>query len=85
MPSPADEGGNHDKMASTCREREDYLDWLDNQNRSADDCQSVDHRFLGGWMALSATWLVALMIGVGSLGSLAVVGYCLLTHHLAAH
>lgn len=82
MLSSIDEATSDDKMAS--HEREDYLDWLDNQSRSPEDCRRLDQRFLGGWLAISATWLVAIMIGFGSLSSLAVVGYCFM-HHFARH
>ena len=60
---------------------EDYLDWVENQKRDGEDCRKVDRRFLGGWAALTAFWVAAITISGGSLGGLAVAGYCLFTHH----
>lgn len=62
---------------------EDYLDWEENHRRDAEDCRKVDRRFLGGWAAVTAFWVAAITISGGSLGGLAVAGYCLFTHHFA--
>ena len=64
---------------------EDYLDWEENQKRDPDDCRAVDRRFLGGWAALTAFWVAAITVSGGSLGGLAVAGYCLFTHHFPGH
>ena len=70
-----------DRLPSPSNQHEDYLDWEENQRRDAEDRRNVDRRFLGGWAAVTAFWVAAITISGGSLGGLAVAGYCLFTHH----
>jgi hypothetical protein len=68
------------------REQEDFLDWLENQRRSEEDCSKLDRPFLGGMLVANAPWLIAAIVfGGGSVGGLAVLGHYVITHHFRGH
>jgi hypothetical protein len=51
--------------------REDELDWLENQRRSANDVQQVEATFWGASLLMSLLWLV---MGGGAVGGVLALG-----------
>jgi len=67
---------------SFSREREDELDWQENQARTPDDVHRVDGAFLAGSSILTFLWLA---LGLGTIGGVVAVGTRFLLPLLTGH
>ena len=79
LPSEAPTLGDN-LTGSFSREREDELDWQENQRRSADDVRRVDGLVLAGSSLVTFLWLTA---GLGAVGGVIAVGSWLFSSFLA--
>jgi hypothetical protein len=82
MPPPHSHGICDKMAAAPSREREDELDWLENQRRSAEDVRRVDGRFLAGAALGTFVWAA---LGAGTIGGIVAVGTWLLAPLFGGH
>lgn len=78
---------SHDSgnLPDLSRATEDQLDWLENQNRTAEDRRGVDRAFVGGFSAMTGAWLLIGLMTVASAGGVLAIGYAVVSHFAIRH